>query len=236
MSQKNFSTEEINKFSQSHSAWWDKSGKFKTLHNINPVRIAYIESFADLNNKKVLDIGCGGGILTTALSQKHAQVTGIDKAEKAIAAAQQEAKQQNLAINYQNATLEEFASTTTEKFDIITCLEMLEHVPEPQNVVAKINCQLNPGGLAIFSTINRSPLSYLGGIVIAEYILNILPRGTHTYSKFIKPAQLCVWLEKQDFKIKDITGMHYNPFTHSAKLTKNVSINYLVCAQKNITA
>ncbi|MDC3221543.1 bifunctional 2-polyprenyl-6-hydroxyphenol methylase/3-demethylubiquinol 3-O-methyltransferase UbiG [Gammaproteobacteria bacterium] len=234
MSHNNFSSEEINKFSQNHEEWWNTEGKFRTLHDINPTRIDYIESCTSLDHKTVLDIGCGGGIFTTAIAKKNAQVTGIDKAKKAIAAAQQEANKQNLSIEYHSGTLEEFQECNPQKFDLITCLEMLEHVPHPENIIANISKSLVPNGIAVFSTINRSPISYIGGILVAEYMLNLLPRGTHVYNKFIKPAQLCTWLEKANFKIKDITGIHYNPFTCSAKLTKNVAINYLVCAQKNI--
>lgn len=219
---------EIEKFNTLAHKWWDPTSEFKPLHDINPLRVNYIKSKISLKGKKVLDVGCGGGILAEALAKEGAKVTGIDQGEKVIKIAELHNKESNLDILYKQLNIEDFNKNNKEKFDIITCLEMLEHVPSPASIIATCTKLLKPGGKIFFSTLNRNPKSFLFAIIGAEYVLNLLPKGTHTYEKFITPAELKEWCSNNDLKFIDMTGMTYNPFTKKYKLSPDCSVNYLV--------
>jgi len=230
----NVDQDEINKFADLASRWWDKNSEFKPLHDINPLRVEYIKQKCggSLQGKKILDIGCGGGILAEALAVEGAQVTAIDKAGPGLEVAKLHLLESGLDINYQNTTAEEFSEKSKTKFDVICCLEMLEHVPSPSSVINACSDLVKKNGDVFFSTINRNIKSYLFAIIGAEYILNLLPRGTHDWNKFIEPAELNDWAESANFAIKDIIGMTYNPITKVYKLEQDTSVNYLCHYQK----
>ncbi|NKB46871.1 MAG: bifunctional 2-polyprenyl-6-hydroxyphenol methylase/3-demethylubiquinol 3-O-methyltransferase UbiG [Legionellales bacterium] len=228
----NVDPQEINKFSQLADQWWDPQGKFKTLHHINPTRLAYIHQHSPLMTQQVLDVGCGGGILSEAMAQMGAQVTGIDLSETLIEVAQRHAQQTQVSIQYQVSAIEDLMIQSPATFDIVTCLEMLEHVPDPAAIVHACATASKPGGALYFSTINRTWQAYVFAILGAEYIFKLLPKQTHDYQKFIQPAQLVHWCEQAGLTVHDIKGLHYNPFTQRSTLTENVSINYLVYCQK----
>ncbi|HAO89592.1 MAG: bifunctional 2-polyprenyl-6-hydroxyphenol methylase/3-demethylubiquinol 3-O-methyltransferase UbiG [Pseudomonadales bacterium] len=223
---------EISKFEALASRWWDPESEFKPLHDINPLRVNYISQKINLAEKQVLDIGCGGGILAEAMAHHGAKVTAIDKAEASLSVAKLHLLESKLDISYIDSTAEEFAADKPEQFDVVTCLEMLEHVPDPASVVAACQRMVKPGGLVFFSTINRNPKSYLFAIVGAEYILNLLPRGTHDYAKLIKPSELAAWARDSDLELQDQIGMGYNLFTKRYFLQQNLDVNYLACYQK----
>lgn len=223
---------EISKFEALASRWWDPESEFKPLHDINPLRVNYISQKINLAEKQVLDIGCGGGILAEAMAHHGARVTAIDKAEASLSVAKLHLLESKLDISYIDSTAEEFAADKPEQFDVVTCLEMLEHVPDPASVVAACKRMVKPGGLVFFSTINRNPKSYLFAIVGAEYILNLLPRGTHDYAKLIKPSELAAWARDSDLELQDQIGMGYNLFTKRYFLQQNLDVNYLACYQK----
>lgn len=223
---------EISKFEALASRWWDPESEFKPLHDINPLRVNYISQKINLAEKQVLDIGCGGGILAEAMAHHGAKVTAIDKAEASLSVAKLHLLESKLDISYIDSTAEEFAADKPEQFDVVTCLEMLEHVPDPASVVAASQRMVKPGGLVFFSTINRNPKSYLFAIVGAEYILNLLPRGTHDYAKLIKPSELAAWARDSDLELQDQIGMGYNLFTKRYFLQQNLDVNYLACYQK----
>lgn len=223
---------EISKFEALASRWWDPESEFKPLHDINPLRVNYISQKINLAEKQVLDIGCGGGILAEAMAHHGASVTAIDKAEASLSVAKLHLLESKLDISYLDSTAEEFAAEKPEQFDVVTCLEMLEHVPDPASVVAACQRLVKPGGLVFFSTINRNPKSYLFAIVGAEYILNLLPRGTHDYAKLIKPSELAAWARESDLELQDQIGMGYNPLTKRYFLQQNLDVNYLACYQK----
>ena len=223
---------EISKFEALASRWWDPESEFKPLHDINPLRVNYISQKINLAEKQVLDIGCGGGILAEAMAHHGAKVTAIDKAEASLSVAKLHLLESKLDISYIDSTAEEFAADKHEQFDVVTCLEMLEHVPDPASVVAACQRMVKPGGLVFFSTINRNPKSYLFAIVGAEYILNLLPRGTHDYAKLIKPSELAAWARDSDLELQDQIGMGYNLFTKRYFLQQNLDVNYLACYQK----
>ena len=229
INEQNVDPVEIEKFSALASRWWDKESEFKPLHDINPLRLAYIErNSGGLEGKKVLDVGCGGGILSEALAQKGAEVTGLDMAEMSLNVAKLHLNESRLDIDYQQITTEQFAELHANEFDIICCLEMLEHVPDPTAIVEATSKLLKSDGNLFFSTINRNPKSFLLAIVGAEYMLNLLPRGTHQYSKFIKPSELAKSVRNHGLQLCDVTGMSYNPFTKSYKLGSDVDVNYLM--------
>lgn len=219
---------EINKFANLASSWWDKNGPLKTLHDINPVRLAYIQKIQSLSGMRVLDIGCGGGILAEAMAESAAEVCAIDAEEKAITIASQHALQSQININYQCTPVEEYQA---EKFNVITCLEMLEHVRDPEIIISNAKRLLSPGGYLFLSTINRTLKAYLQVIVAAEYVLKLLPRQTHDFAKFIKPSELCSILRKHGFEIVDISGMAYNPLNRKAELCDSVDSNYLLACK-----
>lgn len=229
----NVDSEEIKKFDAMAKGWWDPQGDMKPLHLLNPLRLDYIQSHAPLNDKDVLDVGCGGGILTESLVKQGARVTGIDLSDAALNIARQHADQEALSIDYQKISVEDLAKQGAQ-FDIITCLEMLEHVPNPSSIIEACSTCLKPGGSIFFSTINRTPKAFLSAIVGAEYLLNMLPRGTHHYEKFIKPSELDAWCQKTKLYFKHIQGISYVPLNRQFALSQNVDINYLVYYQRTL--
>jgi 2-polyprenyl-6-hydroxyphenyl methylase / 3-demethylubiquinone-9 3-methyltransferase len=204
---------EIRKFEALAARWWDPDSEFKPLHEINPLRMSYISRKVNPAGKKVLDIGCGGGILAEAMAYHGASVTAIDMADASLSVARLHQLESKLEIDYQKSSAEQYAQDHSEQFDIVTCLEMLEHVPEPAKVIQACHNLVKPGGTVFFSTINRNPKSYLFAIVGAEYILNLLPRGTHDYARFIKPSELAAWSRASKLDLQDQIGMAYNPLT-----------------------
>ncbi len=229
MSNFNVDPGEIEKFQALASRWWDTESEFKALHDINPLRADYIETCCDgLSNKKILDIGCGGGILSEALSLKGGIVSGIDMADKALKVAKLHLLESKLDIDYQLSTAENYALKYDAVFDVITCLEMLEHVPDPGSVVSAAIKLLKPDGQLFFSTINRNPKSFVLAILGAEYVLKLLPKGTHEYQKFIKPSELASVVRSNNLEVRDITGMTYNPLSKRYKLGKDIDVNYLM--------
>jgi|TARA_B110000438_G_C15804736_1_gene646754 2-polyprenyl-6-hydroxyphenyl methylase / 3-demethylubiquinone-9 3-methyltransferase len=230
---KNLDQDEVNKFSDIADKWWDLDGDFKPLHQINPLRLNYIKDRCNLKGLRVLDIGCGGGILSEAMSDLGAEVTGIDASDKTIGVAKVHAKKVNSSVNYIQTTVEELVEENLHKdFDVITCLEMLEHVPDASQIVKACSGLLKFNGHAFFSTINRNPRSYLFAVIGGEYILKLLPKGTHDYSKFIKPSELASWLRLTKLNLQDTTGLSYNPLTDNYWLSKDVQVNYMMHTQK----
>ncbi len=233
MNTENLDQEEVNKFDELASKWWDEEGEFKPLHQINPLRVNFIEERSVLKGKKILDVGCGGGILAEAMGQLGGEVTGIDASPNTIGVAKAHSKSVNSGVIYKQKTIEEFIATNPdEKFDVITCLEMLEHVPSPSGVIQSCSSLLNDGGDIFFSTINRNPKSYLFAVIGAEYILNLLPKGTHDYEKFIKPSELAGWIRNSGLTTKETIGLSYNPITNNYWLGKDIQVNYMVHAKK----
>lgn len=224
---------EVAKFDAIASRWWDKNGEFKPLHDINPLRLGYIEQHCNgLANKKVLDVGCGGGILSESMAAKHAHVTGVDMAEQALSVAKLHLFESGLNVDYQHNTAEQLAEQQPGKFDVVTCMELLEHVPNPASLIKACAALAKPDGDIFFSTINRHPKAYLMAIIGAEYVLNILPHGTHDYEKFIRPSEMGAWIRQADMEICDLIGMQYNPLTRQYSLGKNMDVNYLVHVRK----
>jgi 2-polyprenyl-6-hydroxyphenyl methylase/3-demethylubiquinone-9 3-methyltransferase len=229
----NVDPQEIHKFEQLASRWWDRNSEFKPLHDINPLRANWIDERADLAGAQLLDVGCGGGILCEAMAQRGAVVTGIDMGEAPLAVGNLHKLESGLEINYLKSTAEDFAEENPEKFDTVTCLEMLEHVPDPSAVVSACAKLTKPGGTVVFSTINRNPKSYLLAIIGVEYVLRMLPKGTHEYEKFIRPSELANWARNTGLEIYDMTGLLYNPLTKKYSLdTNDVDVNYMLCAKK----
>lgn len=220
---------EIEKFQSIASRWWDTEREFKPLHDINPLRCDYIEQRSKgLKGKHAIDIGCGGGILAEALTQRGAIVTGIDMAEMSLNVAKMHLHESQLEIDYQLTTAEAFSENNTGAFDVVTCLEMLEHVPDPESIVAAATKLLKPGGHLFFSTINRNPKSFALAIVGAEYLLNMVPKGTHDYKKLIKPSELATAVRANALDLLDVIGITYNPFTQHYKLSRDIDVNYLM--------
>ncbi len=230
--QNNVDPAEIDKFQAIANRWWDEESEFKPLHRINPIRIDYIKQYAGgLEDKKVLDIGCGGGLLTEAMAASGALVTGIDMAEKSLSIAKLHLYESELEVDYQLSSAETFAESHNAEFDVVTCLEMLEHVPDPQSVIVAAAKLVKPGGHLFFSTINRNPKSFMLAIVGAEYLLNMLPKGTHDYQKLIKPSELAAICRQHNLQIEDISGITYNPLTDQYKLSRDIDVNYIVHCQ-----
>ena len=227
MPNSNIDDAEVAKFEAMAPIWWDKNGVQKALHDINVLRVEYIQKKTSLTGKKVLDVGCGGGILSEALAEVGADVTGIDAAEAPLAVARMHLKESGLRVDYQQSTAEEYARLHPGGFDMITCLELLEHVPEPSSVVSACKKLVKPGGDIIFATLNRNLKSFLFAIVAAEYILGLVRRGTHSYRKFVKPAELERWGKAAGLVLHDLTGLHYNPFSKKYSLGGNTHVNYL---------
>jgi len=223
---------EVSKFEALASRWWDPNSEFKPLHEINPLRLAYIDEIAHLNGKKVLDVGCGGGILAESMAALGADVTGIDMGESNLAVAKLHLLESGLTVDYQKIPVEELAEQQAGCYDVVTCMEMLEHVPDPASIIAACAKLVKPDGHVFFSTINRNPKAYLFAIIGAEYLLNILPKGTHDFAKFIRPSELDSWIRKAGLHSKDITGLVYNPLTKVYKLNpKDIDVNYMVHSQ-----
>jgi 2-polyprenyl-6-hydroxyphenyl methylase/3-demethylubiquinone-9 3-methyltransferase len=223
---------EIDKFEQLASRWWDPESEFKPLHEINPLRLEYINRIAPIKGKKVLDVGCGGGILSEGMAQLGAVVCGIDMGKAPLEVARLHLLESGLDIDYRQMPVEQLAEEQPGHYDIVTCMEMLEHVPDPASVVNACTNLVKPGGQVFFSTINRNLKSYLFAIVGAEYILSLLPRGTHNFDKFIRPSELDNWIRQAGLTSTDITGLIYNPLTCSYKLDKDVDVNYMVACRR----
>ena len=224
----NADNREIEKFDKVSQIWWDPSGEMGTLHTINPLRINFIMENLTLHNPKILDVGCGGGILSEALAKTGAQVTGIDLSQASIETARQHAHIHGLQIDYRYENVEEFTQKHAGKFDVVTCMEMLEHVPEPGKIVAACAQALKPGGHAVFSTINRTPKAFLFAIIGGEYILRLLPRGSHSYSKLIRPRELKDWAEASGLEFSNLASLIYNPFTRTFKMAiGREDVNYM---------
>ena len=233
MNIKNLDHDEVNKFDELAAKWWDKDGEFRPLHQINPLRVGFIKERSSMEGKKVLDVGCGGGILAEALNELGASVTGIDASENTIGVAKTHSKSIGSDVKYIQNTIEEFTSSyPDERFDVITCLEMLEHVPSPNEIIKSCSSLLKDEGNIFFSTINRNPRSYLFAVIGAEYILNLLPKGTHDYEKFIKPSELAKWIRDAGLNSKETIGLSYNPITDNYWLGKDIQVNYMVHAKK----
>lgn len=228
----NVEAAEVNKFAELAHQWWDTQGVFKPLHQLNPLRLNYIDSRAQLSGKQVLDVGCGGGILSESMAQRGAQVTGIDLAEKSLQVAQLHALEAKVQLDYRCVTVEALAQEKPQTFDVVTCMEMLEHVPDPASVVRACAALVKPGGHVFFSTLNRNAKAYLMAVVGAEYLLNLLPRGTHDYSKFIKPSELAAWMRQAGLELQHQTGVTYNPLNKQYSLTTDTSVNYMLHAIK----
>ena len=223
---------ELNKFSELAHKWWDKTSEFKPLHDINPLRLHYIDKAISLKGKTVLDVGCGGGILSESMAECGAKVTGIDLGEKALKVAQLHSLDSGVAVDYQLIAVEQLAEQKPASFDVVTCLEMLEHVPNPASIVAACAKLVKPGGHVFFSTINRNPKSYIFAVIGAEYVLNMLPRGTHDYAKFIKPSELARFMRPTGLSLVGQIGMSYHPITKHYWLDSDVSVNYMMHAVK----
>ena len=227
----NFDQEELAKFEELAYRWWDKDSEFKPLHDINPLRLNFIDERVSLSGKKVIDIGCGGGILSESMAQKGATVKGIDLGKAPLSVARLHSKESGMDIDYEMIAAEDLAVREPASYDVVTCLEMLEHVPEPQSIIEACSRLVKPGGDVFFSTINRNPKSYLLAIIGAEYVLNLLPRGTHDYKKLIRPSELDRWVRHSGLSTKEIVGMSYNPITKKYWLGNDVDVNYLVHAK-----
>ena len=229
---KNIDTAEVEKFADLAQRWWDPKGEFKPLHIINPLRADFIASKLELDGLEILDVGCGGGLLCEALFDFKGKISGIDAAGPGIEIAKEHAKLNNKEIFYRDITAEELVADESEKYDVVTCLEVIEHVPDPQSLVSACSKLLKPGGSFFLSTINRNPRSWITAIVGAEYIFNILPKGTHEFSKFIKPSELAFYMRTAEINLSETKGMFYNPITHKASLNNDLGVNYLMYGKK----
>lgn len=223
---------ELDKFSELAHRWWDRNGEFRPLHEINPLRLDYIDRIAALKGKSVLDVGCGGGILAEAMAERGARVTGIDLADKPLKVAQLHLLESGLQIDYRRIAVEALAAESPAAYDVVTCMEMLEHVPDPASVISACAALLKPGGHAFFATLNRNPKSYLFAIIGAEYFLNLLPRGTHDYARFIKPSELSSQCRNAGLDTINLIGMTYNPLTRIYALGADTGVNYILAAHK----
>lgn len=223
---------ELKKFSDLAHRWWDPKGAFRPLHELNPVRLQWIEQRATLAGAKVLDVGCGGGILTEAMSQRQAQVVGIDLAGKPLQVARLHALESGANVTYRAIAAEALALEQAGQFDLVTCMEMLEHVPDPAQTIAACAQLVKPGGQVLFSTINRNPKAFLFAIVGAEYVLRLLPRGTHDYARFLRPSELAKGARAAGLDVEEITGLHYNPWRGRFWLNRDASVNYLMACRR----
>lgn len=223
---------ELEKFAALAHRWWDKNSEFKPLHAINPLRLHFIDEAVGLNGKRVLDVGCGGGILSESMAEKGADVVAIDLGEKALKVAKLHQLESGSKVDYQLIAVETLASQQPASFDVVTCMEMLEHVPDPAAIIDACAKLVKPGGSVFFSTINRNPKAYLFAVIGAEYVLNMLPKGTHEYEKFIKPSELSAWARNSDLTVNELKGMSYNPLTQHYSLGSDISVNYLIQTSK----
>ena len=229
----NVDANEIHKFEQMANRWWDPQGEFKPLHQMNPVRSNYIDKHCPVRNLTVVDIGCGGGLLSEGLAQRGGHVSGIDMAEAPLEVARLHALESGLTIHYQHSTAESFSESHAEQFDLVTCLEMLEHVPDPASTISACAALAKPGASLVFSTINRNAKAYAFAILGAEYVMKLLPKGTHEYAKFIQPAELCHWIRSAGLVVDDVCGIRFDLLQQKFKLSPNdTSVNYLVHARK----
>ncbi|MBP9726300.1 MAG: bifunctional 2-polyprenyl-6-hydroxyphenol methylase/3-demethylubiquinol 3-O-methyltransferase UbiG [Gammaproteobacteria bacterium] len=243
----NYDQNELNKFKQHSATWWSKNGELKSLHDINPLRLSFIQKhLGNLENLTILDVGCGGGILSEALANQKANVTGIDANDSLIQVAKLHAGETNVKVDYLACTAEDYLSKSLDlasdvaekrdvkvgKFDVITCMELLEHVPDPDALIKTLSNLLKPGGKIFFSTINRNPIAFVSALVIAEHVLKLLPKGTHEYKRFIKPSELQTWCFNSGITLKTMSGMGYNPLTKEYFLSNNIKVNYLVYAER----
>ncbi|EIJ34020.1 bifunctional 2-polyprenyl-6-hydroxyphenol methylase/3-demethylubiquinol 3-O-methyltransferase UbiG [Thiothrix nivea] len=228
----NVDPNEIRKFEELAWRWWDRDSEFKPLHDINPLRLNYIDDRVRLQGKQVIDVGCGGGILAESMARRGAQVTGIDMGETPLSVAKLHALESRVEVNYRQISAEAMAEEAPCQFDAVTCMEMLEHVPDPASVIAACARMVKPGGDVFFSSINRNPKAFLLAIVGAEYVLNMLPKGTHEYGKFIKPSELEGWARSVGLELRNISGMTYNPLFQSYRLGRDVDVNYLMHFKK----
>lgn len=233
MTTPNIDNAEIAKFNEIASRWWDLTGEFKPLHQLNPVRLSFVSDVVSgLFAKKTLDVGCGGGILAESMAHAGADVTGIDMADEALMVARLHALETGAKVNYIQSTAEEFALQHAGSFELVTCMEMLEHVPTPASVVQACADLAAPGATLVFSTLNKTAKSYVMAILGAEHVLRLVPKGTHDFAKFIRPSQLMRWIEEAGLIVTDATGLHYNPLTESFRIGAGVDVNYLVVAKK----
>ena len=223
---------ELDKFGELAHRWWDPNSEFKPLHEINPLRLDWIDKQIGLRGKMVLDVGCGGGLLSEGMATRGAEVTGIDLSEKPLSVAKLHLLETGQKVDYRKISAEQLAEEMPGAFDAVTCLEMLEHVPQPSSIVAACARLVKPGGQVFFSTLNRNPKSYLFAVVGAEYILNMLPKGTHDYAKFIKPSELSRWCKQAGLEPAELLGMSYNPFSQTYSLGQDTSVNYLIRTQR----
>ena len=223
---------ELEKFSELAHRWWDPKSEFKPLHDINPLRLDYIDKIVNIYKKQILDVGCGGGILAESMAARGAIVTGIDLAEKPLTVAELHLLETGQKVDYRKISAEDLAAEQPASFDAVTCMEMLEHVPDPAATVAACAALVKPGGHVFFSTINRNPKSYLFAVVGAEYVLRMLPRGTHDYARFIKPSELAAMCRRAQLNVGGLTGMTYNPFTQCYVLERDASVNYILHGTK----
>ncbi|MBV8047539.1 MAG: bifunctional 2-polyprenyl-6-hydroxyphenol methylase/3-demethylubiquinol 3-O-methyltransferase UbiG [Paludibacterium sp.] len=230
----NVDESELEKFSELAHKWWDRESEFKPLHDINPLRLGFIDGHAKLAGKQVLDVGCGGGILAESMAQAGASVCGIDLAKKSLKVAQLHSLESGVAVDYRCVPVEALAAAEPAQYDVVTCMEMLEHVPSPSSVIASCAQLVKPGGWVFFSTLNRHPMAYMQAIIGAEYLLGMLPRGTHDYARFIKPSELSRMLRQQDLELVELTGMHYNPLAKIYSLGGDTMVNYLIATRRAV--
>lgn len=230
--EENVNPAEIEKFSSMASRWWDKEGEFKTLHQINPLRLQLIDKTVGLEGKDVLDVGCGGGILSESMAVKGANVTGVDLGKELLDVADLHSLDSGVSVNYQHISVEDLAAKQAESFDCVTCMEMLEHVPDPVAIIEACAALVKPGGTVFLSTLNRNPKAYMLSIVGAEYVLGMLPKGTHDYASFIKPSELAAWARQAGLVLQDSRGIEYNPLSQSFSMTNDISVNYICVFKK----
>ncbi len=224
---------ELQKFSDLAHRWWDPESEFKPLHQLNPLRLEWIDSTARINGKKVIDIGCGGGILAESMAARGAQVTGVDLSEKALGVARLHLFESGHSVDYRHISAEDIAKEAPGTFDVVTCMEMLEHVPNPASTIRACATLVKPGGQVFFSTLNRNLKAYLMAVVGAEYVLNLLPKGTHEYAKFIKPSELARYVREAGLDVEELVGMHYNPLSKVYSLGGDTDVNYLMRTSKH---
>lgn len=229
----NADPQELNKFGDLAHRWWDPNSEFKPLHDINPLRLGWIDRNCSLKGKKVIDVGCGGGLLSEGMAALGADVTGIDLGEKALGVAKLHLFESGLKVDYRHIAAEDMAATEPAAFDVVTCLEMLEHVPDPASIVRACAQMARPGGTVFFSTISRNPKAYLFAVIGAEYVLNMLPRGTHDYAKFLRPAELARLCRDAGLSVLEVVGMSYNPLAKTYSLGRDTSVNYLIRARRD---